>query len=646
MLLSGDGPCIAKKREYMQRKNKPEAYSESTFSERGLHAQTESSHETDRLNFWSSEFNSIDDLDDNTENYTNFASLKGIVTADMRHQEERKRAKRDTVPSADEQAAEKGQSARTKNKEAASLPPLTIISRGRTLIISADLEHALELGKFLNNHGLSCTLCLPGSGENLSLARIGSFVLIKVDSLSITGSFGGFRATATTKSGKTNLAMLLGEERGFFDLVLDMQAMPSFVGKLLPTGYYAPGNDQALLDEALAELPEMRGRFTKPHFTEFLAKRCLHGRLADSDCHRCREVCPVNAIRTEERGIRIDPYLCQGCGGCALVCPADAIQMHHRQNQLPEMGRALLEQSMSTRESGNPVDLVLYDMNIGVDALGRGEGNRIFFGIEEAGMAGVEFFLVALAYGADRVTLICDRERPAGIRQALQHQAELGQLILQGLGFPDNRIRFLLHSSDSSDTGFDVEPVLAAAADWPKYTPATFDLEQDRRTLTQLAVHHLWETSGRKKSIIPLPADVPFGAVAVRNTDCSFCMSCVGTCPFDALTSADTVPRISLVESRCHQCGLCAAVCPEEAIVLHPRLLCNLHAADAPTVLHEEEPLQCIECGEPFAAPTMVKRMEQKLKGHWMYSSDRQVRRLKMCRTCRTRDVLSAGDYR
>ena len=34
-------------------------------------------------------------------------------------------------------------------------------------------------------------------------------------------------------------------------------------------GYYAPGADPASLDEAMRELPEMRGRFQKPQFIAF-----------------------------------------------------------------------------------------------------------------------------------------------------------------------------------------------------------------------------------------------------------------------------------------------------------------------------------------------------------------------------------------
>ena len=82
------------------------------------------------------------------------------------------------------------------------------------------------------------------------------------------------------------------------------------------------------------------------------------------------------------------------------------------------------------------------------------------------------------------------------------------------------------------------------------------------------------------------------------------------------------------------------------AIQLLPRLLCDPEALEAPEVLHEAEPFRCIECGCPFASPAMVNRMQEKLKGHWMYANERQLRRLQMCRTCRTRDALMSQDMK
>ena len=122
-------------------------------------------------------------------------------------------------------------------------------------------------------------------------------------------------------------------------------------------------------------------------------------------------------------------------------------------------------------------------------------------------------------------------------------------------------------------------------------------------------------------------------------------MACVSACPSGALQSCDDTPRLSLIESRCHQCGLCKAACPERTIELVPRLLYNKEEAERPVVLRETEPFNCVECGRPFASAAMISRMQEKLKTHWMYSSDSQARGLQMCRTCRTRDALTTGAY-
>jgi ferredoxin len=140
-----------------------------------------------------------------------------------------------------------------------------------------------------------------------------------------------------------------------------------------------------------------------------------------------------------------------------------------------------------------------------------------------------------------------------------------------------------------------------------------------------------------------MPEGSPFGAVAVDPSACTLCMACAVACPAGALSAGGETPRLTFIESRCHQCGLCADTCPEHAMHLTPRILCD-PAVDTPVVLQEAEPFRCIVCGEPFATQAMINRMQNKLAGHWMYAAERQLRRLQMCRTCRTRDALTSQD--
>ncbi|MCL7488533.1 MAG: 4Fe-4S binding protein [Desulfobulbaceae bacterium] len=605
------------------------------------------------LDFQSGEFNIVDDLDDNTGNYRTFDSLDGIITADMRHHEERKQMK----PPQSGNGEEAGEN--TENECCADetvrpspAPPLTIISRGRLLIISPDIEDALNIGGLLDEQGLTCTVCVPDRGSRgLSFSRRGPFALIEANSVSVSGCFGGFAVTSANADGnQTNLASIPGREMDFFDLVLDLQPTPSFTGKLLPLGYYAPGEDKVRIDEALAELPEMRGRFTKPKFTHFRVERCLHGRSRIHDCTRCLDICPVAAIRSDGRTIVTDPYLCQGCGGCALVCPADAILMQAPPRK--ELLIALAGQLAGAVAPEHPQpELVLYDRNIDSRILrnmfGNFADNHIFFAVEEIGHIGLDTLLASLDFGAGSVTLICGRERPTAIKQALEREVERGKLIVQELHFHPGSIRFIVHPDDQYNLETMEFPgkIEQSGPSEPLPPPAALTCGHDKRDLIRQAAQHLFAISGAKQAAIALPADAVFGTIVIDAAECSLCMACVGACPSGALKTSGDVPCISMVESHCHQCGLCMAACPEDAIWMQPRLLCDMEAADTPVVIRKEEPFNCIGCGEPFASQAMVSRMLEKLSGHWMYSSERQMERLKMCRTCRTRDTLMTGDF-
>ena len=284
------------------------------------------------INFHSPEFNVIDDLNDWSGNYRSFQPLEGMVTADMRHQmERRKRSAFGDRPAEGTEDVGKttaplmSPSAATEAIRAAG--PLTVISRGRTLIVDTEIERALACAKRLGDHRLTCTLVVTQNPSlETSSSRPGRSAPFEVETLSIRGAFGGFSAIATVKGVQKNLSEGDEDQAAVFDLVLDLQPTPAYAGDFPPLGYYTPGQNPADLETALAEIPEMRGRFKKPQFITFQEDRCFHSRSSGRNCRRCLEICPWEAIRSKDRKISIDHYLCQGCGGCALVCPAEAIR--------------------------------------------------------------------------------------------------------------------------------------------------------------------------------------------------------------------------------------------------------------------------------------------------------------------------------
>ncbi len=60
--------------------------------------------------------------------------------------------------------------------------------------------------------------------------------------------------------------------------------------------------------------------------------------------------------------------------------------------------------------------------------------------------------------------------------------------------------------------------------------------------------------------------------------------------------------------------------------------------------LHAEEAFACVRCGKGFAPPSLVAKMIARLEGHWMYRSEQELARLKMCRDCRVRDLFAGRE--
>jgi ferredoxin len=603
---------------------------------------------TVKIDFRSPEFNRIDDLNDSSANYRLFEPLNDIITSDMRHQMERLREESCSDAPAHEAPASRKKESKVKRGEpepACDLSPLTVISEGRTLIVDTDPVRAAKCGEILSGGRLMCTLMvIKKTPQDTHLALFNRLMLVEADDVSIAGAFGGFSATLTANGDQRNLS-------DGFDLVLDLRTTPSFAGRRMPIGYYAPGENQEELKRVMAELPEMRGRFRKPRFTVFLKSLCFHGRSRTGDCRRCVDVCPVDAIQAVRGKISINHYLCQGCGGCALVCPADAIQ-----NVYPPHGEMLdvLRKKLASSQAVTalPTTVVISDGR-GVRAeelpyeVGTNGDDIVYFEVEEIGHVGLETILTAFSHGADKVVVACMRENPEGIRGAVAWQVEMARAILKGLDLTEDKCRFVVPAKISS---FEDESSAMESFDGETYDGPlpglSSSFEQQRRALIRLAAKHLYEASDSRKPWISLPAGSPFGAVTVDPGACTLCMACATACPPGALSAGGDVPRLLFVEARCHQCGLCRDTCPEGAIQLFPRMLCDVETMETPVVLCEAEVFRCVKCNTPFAPKKMVNRMTEKLKGHWMYADDRQLRRLKMCRVCRTRDALSSEDVR
>ena len=163
---------------------------------------------------------------------------------------------------------------------------------------------------------------------------------------------------------------------------------------------------------------------------------------------------------------------------------------------------------------------------------------------------------------------------------------------------------------------------------------------EEKRNTIRLAMEHFYEHAPKAKQSVKLPAGAPFGEIKVDRAGCTLCFACASVCPAAAVTDGDELPKLLFTEANCVQCGLCAQACPENVITLHPRYCYDPAKRQKPRVLNEEAPFHCVRCGKPFATQSVMTRMQEKLKGHWMYQDPKQMARLQMCEDCRVEDMM------
>ena len=451
----------------------------------------------------------------------------------------------------------------------------------------------------------------------------------------LAGYLGAFQLTLAG-AGSDVLLNELTRGRQVFDLVLDLTTPALIDSELPPPGYFAPGNDAAALQQALAEIPGLVGEFEKPQFFHYNAAICAHGRSGMTACTRCLDACPTDAITSLGNTIEVNPGLCQGAGSCATACPTGAITYSYpRLSDSLERLRALLK---SYRDNGGTDAVLLFhDGEAGRDVITdvavQLPEHVLPVAVEELGSVGMDTWLSALAYGAGAVVLLDTPGSPASVIREIKAQLEVAHALLGGIGYAAGVLRYTdLKNSHLIDNIEDI-PLIK------HQQPAAFAGLDEKRTVIRLAVEHLFAAAtSPTRPLVSLPTGAPFGEVLLDPARCTLCMACVSQCPASALSAGDESPQLGFIEANCVQCGLCCRTCPEDAIAISPRYLYDFSIRNSRRVLYAEEPFACIVCGKPFATRSVIENITKKMQTHAMFQGA-ALQRIRMCEDCRVRDI-------
>ena len=451
-------------------------------------------------------------------------------------------------------------------------------------------------------------------------------------SLEIDGYLGNFRVSLVDSDGATEVLSA--------DLLLDLNPQPLMSQEILPPGYLHRNIQQIGVEALAQELSEMTGTFEKPKYFHYDASICAHAVNGVQFCTQCIDACPADAIISLAEKIEVNPFLCQGGGVCATACPSGAIRYVYP--SLADSGNQIRTMLQTYREQGGGHAIVVFYSG---DESAVIEKNILYshseilpVKVEELASVGMDLCLSALVYGASQVILLANNTAPKSAVQVLERQLGWTKTMLEGLGVSADRISLINHEESSTDL---LQITEQSIGSW-QVEPAIYTMPNKKRHAIYQAIDHLYQQSTKQQAQIELPAGAPFGAAIINAESCTLCLACVGACPGKALQDGSNraVPEVFFIESHCIQCNVCTLTCPEQAIEITPRIIFDREQRNRPRALNQDTPFACISCGKGFAPTSIISKMTEKLKDHYMFQGPRALDRLKMCEDCRVVDIV------
>ncbi|WP_153447107.1 4Fe-4S binding protein [Vibrio algicola] len=519
-------------------------------------------------------------------------------------------------------------------------PTVSYESRGDLLIIGDIVTVESVFSHFSSMNSVTVLSMNQSDAEH----TIPTTQLYFADSVVIKGYLGSFEVAAIKNGAATNLASIATGEKTF-DVILDLTESGNMAEQLPVPGYYPAGRGYPTLEESLDAIPDLIGTFDKPKFFRLDTDLCAHSSRGVIGCQLCVDACPAGALTSQGtaqtgHNIEINPYLCQGIGTCATSCPTEAIS-YALPN--PVETQTFIERVLAKyfdQGGENPIIMFCSSRHekYTVMMLGMLPDNIIPITLDELPSVGIDTWFTALTHGACQVIFAASNHMPETIIRVLKHETDIAQTLLSQLGLEKERINVMYIEELRMQ-----RPVLISTPLKVKIREPLAGKKRDRlfASLDLLAQHHSLDAEQVTQGISSVPDGAPFGSVNCDTKDCTLCMSCVSVCPTRALHAKGDSPALLFTEEDCVQCGLCVTACPEKVLSLQPQFNWDASSRKADATLHHEPAAHCLSCNKPFAPESMIKMLQDKLRGHSQFATEDKLRRVAMCEDCRVRDIFN-----
>lgn len=354
--------------------------------------------------------------------------------------------------------------------------------------------------------------------------------------------------------------------------------------------------------------------------------RCLNVRHRQAGCRRCADACPTHAIALVEGVPALEAALCVRCGACLSVCPTEVFAQPHPAEMTlattlahsPEDAVALVcplhpEPDMTRAPVATVVRHERCLAALGPDwllAMSR-EGGRTLWLDDGLCAACVyargQHVIHRHVRAANALLAACGRE-PAVLLTTQDGE----RLVSEPQRRPLQEGRQTLYTRRAL-FGLLNAGARALAAEAAGQDPATAGLPADRRRLLLSLARLVATTPSSTPTAAAATSDLPLARVVIDPTACSGCGLCARVCPTQALTFVGPVVTVRkrgdkaepfalrFRTTHCVACHLCARMCPEEAVRCDGLLTAADLNPQAVSTLVAGEQVACVGCGAGVA---------------------------------------------
>ena len=390
-----------------------------------------------------------------------------------------------------------------------------------------------------------------------------------------------------------------------------------YLDQKLPDNLKGLGNvySEAQLKEYLASLFAFQMEETITWSKDLCHYSGRHGR----GCDLCLSSCPHGAISQDEKGVTVDTVACVECGGCLAACPTGALQNGRFDDEsFLHYFKTVSLEKCSTIVIGCEENLRQLWWQQG-DVTTE---NTFFLEYEPEQGLSTFHYLYLFSLGISRVIVLRKSGEAEG---AQQKQIGLTNELVEKLY---DRKSFV-----SSTLVSDLQRLTPVEAGDVIEIPEAIAQFDNRRTGLVAILGEMVLATGRTVEMQP-EGYIPFATVRCDESRCTQCMACLNECRIQALHADEEGISLHQIPARCVGCGLCAMVCPENALAisssftLEPSFFENQVMADA-------EPMVCKQCGKVFGTQKGYERVMAILSkkeavdtSHFQYCDTCRVTRL------------------